>query len=91
MSSALLDGTLHPEVFGNLSVFSTDNNNPRSFILPAPHMDVGHLPFWTWLFWKLNRAPWLIAAIIAAGTAVLGVILTVWLRGRANRRLRGDT
>jgi cellulose synthase (UDP-forming) len=91
MTSTLLDGALRSKIFGNLSLFSTDDSSPRSFILPAPYMDVGHLPFWTWLFWRLNHAPWLIAGIIAAGTVALGVILTAWLRRRAKRRLRGDT
>lgn len=92
MSSTLLDATLRSKIFGNLSLFSTDDSSgPRSFILPAPYIDTGHLPFWTWLFWRLNHAPWLIAGIIAAGTAALGVILTAWLRRRANRRLHSDT
>jgi len=91
MSSTLLDGALRSRIFGNLSLFSTDDSSPRSFILPAPYIDVGHLPFWTWLFWRLNHAPWLIAGIIAAGSVALGVILTAWLRRRAKRRLGGDT
>ncbi len=91
MTNTLLDSALRSRIFGNLSLFSAGDNSPHSFILPAPYIDVGHLPFWTWLFWRLNHAPWMIAGIIAAGTTVLGAILTAWLRSRATRRLRGDT
>jgi Bacterial cellulose synthase subunit. len=74
-------------VFGDLAL--VDDARARSFVLPAPHYFVGHLPPWTWLRYHLSRHPWIIPLVLIPLALLLAWIAGRLLRRRAARRLAG--
>ncbi len=88
MNGALFDPLFRANIFGNVSVVTDNLSEPiRSFVLPAPHFHLGHLPWWTWLRWTLSRNVWLMVLLILLTSLAVAVPLTWWLRSKAQSRL----
>ena len=51
---------------------------------------VGRLSPWKWVQWWLSQRPWMMVLMIGAATLLLGAVLFLSLRHRANRRNAGQ-
>ncbi|WP_312283742.1 UDP-forming cellulose synthase catalytic subunit [Candidatus Igneacidithiobacillus taiwanensis] len=93
LNTTLFDPSHRADIFGNVSVLTDNRSDPlRSFVLPAPHFYLGHLPWWTWLLWTLSRNVWLMVLLVLLTSLAVAMPLTGWLRSKAKKRLaeRGE-